>query len=338
MGWSKPFPTRHPLFLGDYQPQMRYPGKVDVMLNLGSRMPYAGGRLKTAPATKLIEVRLDATNLARIYPTEVAMVADLQQAITDLLAALRALATSSKLQAIRDQRFPQTQAYTAKMREFRSSIARSHWDRNPISVERLGVELENSLDKDACFVAEIDSGRTMENLLAFGGDDRQYFSNSGRALGWGLPASFGVKLAQPDLPVVAVVGDGAFLFGGPQPLWSFARYHVPVTVIVMNNRSYNNERNRIWVTGGRQFQMGRDMVCYLGDPDMDFVKIAAGFGVEGQVVEEPSQLRPALERAKRATAQGSPYLLDVHVERGGIGASSQWHPEYSVADLRRRKV
>jgi benzoylformate decarboxylase len=134
------------------------------------------------------------------------------------------------------------------------------------------------------------------------------------------------------------MGDGAFLFSGPQPLWSFARYRAPVTIIVLNNRSYNNERNRIWTQGGRQFEVGRDMACYMGDPDMDFVKIASGFGVEGTVVEEPSAIRPALERAKRATVSGAPYLLDVRVERGGIGAASTWHPGFTVESLRKRKV
>ena len=41
----------------------------------------------------------------------------------------------------------------------------------------------------------------------------------------------------------------------------------PIITIVCNNHSYNNERNRIWNTGGKQFQLGRDMTCYLGDPD-----------------------------------------------------------------------
>ena len=339
MGWSKAFPTRHPLYLGDYLTDMRFPGRVDVLLNLGSRLPYAGERLKMRPSVKLIQVRLDPTNLARVYPTEVAMVADVKMAVNDLLAAVRSMATPDRLRRIREARTPRTHEYTAKMREYRQTIAKARWNRSPISYGQLAVELESVLAKDTCFVAEIDSGRTMmEHILSFGGDDKQYFSNTGRSLGWALPASFGVKLAQPDRPVVAVLGDGAFLFSGPQPLWSFARYQVPVTILVMNNRSYNNERNRIWATRGRQFEVGRDMVCYLGSPDMDYVKMAAGFGVEGEVVREPSQLRPALERAKRATASGSPYLLDIHVERGGSGADSDWHPSFSVKSLRTRNV
>ncbi|MBI4464555.1 MAG: thiamine pyrophosphate-binding protein [Acidobacteria bacterium] len=338
LGWSMPFPTEHALYVGQYFAQSRYPGKVDVMLNLGSRMPHGSPPMGMLSSTKLIQVRLDATNLARVYPTDVAIVADLKLAIADLLAAIRSMATSARLKQISEPRMSQTREHTAQMREYRKAIGRERSTGSPISYGWLGTELESVLDRNTCFVSEVDSGRMMEGLLSFGGDDKQYFANGGVALGWGLPASFGVKLAHPDLPVVAAVGDGAFLFSGPQPLWSFARYQAAVTIIVLNNHSYDAERARIWGRGGRQTQLGRDMVCYLGDPDMDFVKMASSFGVEGEVVKDSSEVRPALERAKRATAQGSPYLLDVHVERMGLGAQSTWHPPFSIEALRNRRT
>jgi thiamine pyrophosphate-dependent acetolactate synthase large subunit-like protein len=127
------------------------------------------------------------------------------------------------------------------------------------------------------------------------------------------------------------------MFRGPQPLWSFARYRAPSTVIVINNHSYDNERNRLWQRGGRQFETGRDMICYNGDPDIDFTKLAAGVGVEGEVVAEPASLRASIERAKRANADGRPYLLDMQIERGGIGAPSTWHPGYSISAQRGRQ-
>jgi thiamine pyrophosphate-dependent acetolactate synthase large subunit-like protein len=335
MGWSKPFPTRHPLFIGNYVRETRYPGPADVMLDLGSRLPYG---YAFDPNEKLIQIRLDPSNLARFAPTELALVADLKLAIVDLMAAVRSMATAARLKQISDDRTAKTADYTAKMREFRESIARSEAGQSSISHVALGLELENVLEKDACFVADLDSGKTMESVMSFGGADKQFFGTTGAALGWGLPAALGVKLAQPDLQVVSVMGDGSFLFSGPQPLWSFARYNVPAIIIVGNNRSYNNERVRIWNAGGKQFQKGKDMMCYLGDPDVDYAKTAAAFGVEGEVVVESSGLRPALERAKRATADGRPYLLDVHIDREGAGASSMWHSPYSVASLRQRKV
>ena len=64
------------------------------------------------------------------------------------------------------------------------------------------------------------------------------------------------------------------------------------------------------------------MTCYIGSPDVDYAKASEAFGVEGVVVKEPGEFKPALDRAKRAVAEGRPYLLDVHTWRDGIGAAS----------------
>jgi thiamine pyrophosphate-dependent acetolactate synthase large subunit-like protein len=331
--WSKPFPTRHPLFIGTVLRTMRYPGKPDVLLNLGNRW----GEL-AAPGTKLISIRLDPASLARGAPVDLGMVADLRLAIADLIDAIRSMATASRLKDIADARAAKVRAYSAQMAEARLAIARGLSDSSPVSMERLGIELEANLDRDTCYVADVDSGKTMDPLMAFGGDDKQYFGTGPNVLGWGMAAGFGVKLARPDVPVVSVVGDGSFLFSGPQPLWSMARYRAPVTVIVLNNHSYNNERNRIWNSAGRQFETARDMTCYNGDPDVDFAKAAGAFGVEGETVKEPAGLKDAFARARSAMVEGRPYLLDIHIKREGLGAVSEWHPPYSVADLRSRKV
>jgi thiamine pyrophosphate-dependent acetolactate synthase large subunit-like protein len=331
--WSKPFPTRHPLFVGTLLRTMRYPGKPDVLLNLGNRW----GEL-AAPGTTLISIRLDPTSLARQAPVDLAMVADLKLAMADLIAAIRGMATASRLKDIAEQRAARTRAYSTQMADLREAIGRELADSTSISVERLGIELEQHLDRDTCYVADVDSGKTMDSLMAFGGDDKQYFGTGPNVLGWGVAAGFGVKLARPDVPVVSVVGDGCFLFSGPQPLWTMARYKAPVTVIVLNNHSYNNERNRIWNGAGRQFEAARDMTCYNGSPDVDFAKTADAFGVEGEAVKEPAALAGAFARAKAAMVEGRPYLLDIHVKREGLGAVSQWYPPYSLAEQRTRKV
>src|SRR6266849_7166375 len=201
--WSKPFPTRHPLYIGTQLPEMRYPGKADVLVNLGNRYGE-----RAAPGTQLISIRLDPTSLARGAPVDLGIVADIRLAAADLIAAIRSLATEARLKEIAAERAARTRAYTAEMREFRQKIARENADRTPVSLERIALELEGALDKDTCYVADVDSGKTMDPLLSFGGDDKQYIATSPNVLGWGMAAAFGVKLARPDQPVVSVVGVG----------------------------------------------------------------------------------------------------------------------------------
>jgi benzoylformate decarboxylase len=332
--WSKPFPSRHPLWVGTNLRNLRYPGEPDLILNLGCRIP-----LRLNPRTKVIEVRLDPTSLARVTPVDIGIVGDLKLALIDLLAALRAMVTDARLKQLSEPRIAKGREHMTGVQDVRNAIGQRNWDRTPLSVERMAMELENVLEKDTCVVQNVDSGH--EALWAFmniGGDNKRWISQGAIVLGWGVSAAFGVKLALPDTPVVAIVGDGEFMFRGPQPLWSYARYRAPITVLVLNNRSYNNERIRLTQRGGRQFETGRDMVCYMGDPDIDFARMAAALGVDGEIVTEPASMRPALERGKRANIEGRPYLLDVRVGREGLGAQSTWHPGYSIAAQRKREV
>jgi thiamine pyrophosphate-dependent acetolactate synthase large subunit-like protein len=89
---------------------------------------------------------------------------------------------------------------------------------------------------------------------------------------------------------------------------------------------------------GKQALSGKDMACYLGSPDVDFAQIARGFGIQGEVVTNPQQVRSALNRAIKTARDGKPYLLDVVIERTGIGAESTWFPKYSVPEHRLHKT
>ena len=333
--WSKPFPTRNPLYVGAYSANMRFPGAVDIHLNIGDQ-----GAERSMKGATLISMRRDPTGLARVWPVNLGMVCDIKLGVADLVAAVKSMATADRLKQIADSRTGRVHDYSAGQAKMRQMISADLNNASSIKMERLGVELDNGLEKDAIYVSDCDSGRTMDPLISWGGGGgRSYISTGPNILGWGIAAATGAKLAMPDRPVVSCVGDGSALFGGPQPLWSQARYRAPITNIVVNNRSYNNERNRIWsFIAGQQFKMGKDMTCYNGSPDVDFAKTAQAFGVEGEIVSDPNAIKPALARAKKANYDGRPYLLDVHVDRDGVGAESTWYPAFSLAEQRTRKV
>jgi thiamine pyrophosphate-dependent acetolactate synthase large subunit-like protein len=210
----------------------------------------------------------------------------------------------------------------------------------------VGAELNRLLDRDAIIVPELAHNtwrglgeNTALTQFAFGpGEKRRIGRTIGTALGWGIGAAIGVKLAQPDRQVVALQGDGGFMFGQAESLWTMARYDVPVITVIFNNRSYNGPRNAILGRGGRQALTGRDMTCYLGDPDVDFAKVAAGFGVKGEVVRVPDEIGPAVQRAIATARDGKPYLLDVAIGRTGLAAASTWYPKFSLAAIRNRRV
>jgi thiamine pyrophosphate-dependent acetolactate synthase large subunit-like protein len=86
--------------------------------------------------------------------------------------------------------------------------------------------------------------------------------------------------------------------------------------------------------GGAQAKMKKDIQTYLGDPDVDYAMLAKAYGVDGEKVQDPSDLQAAIKRAIQTTKDGRPYLLDVSHERWGLGGELTWHPEISIANMR----
>ena len=131
-----------------------------------------------------------------------------------------------------------------------------------------------------------------------------YHTSAAGGLGFCMPGSVGFKLAVPDKPVVCTIGDGSSMYS-IQALWSAARYGADVAFIIVNNRGYSI------LKGFRDAIGAGDTVPGLDVEDIDFVGVARGLGVDGELVEKDRDLLPALERALNA---GRPYLLDVVVD------------------------
>jgi thiamine pyrophosphate-dependent acetolactate synthase large subunit-like protein len=114
-----------------------------------------------------------------------------------------------------------------------------------------------------------------------------------------------------------------------------------VITIVYNNHAYSGPHSRVVekVPGGKMVQKRQFVHDYLGSPDMNMAWIAKGFGVEGEVVASAEALRAALARARRATVEGKPYLIDVQTARVGVAWEDKpWIPPISIARERTRKV
>jgi benzoylformate decarboxylase len=131
-----------------------------------------------------------------------------------------------------------------------------------------------------------------------------FYAAASGGLGFGTSASIGLKLAQPDRPVVCVVGDGSLMYA-VQALWSAAHYGANVAFVVMNNQQY-----KILRLLGEREEIGEG-VPGLDLPGVDIVGLAGNLGCEGASVESPEELPDALEQALAAER---PYVLNVLVD------------------------
>jgi benzoylformate decarboxylase len=185
-----------------------------------------------------------------------------------------------------------------------------HWEKVPISAQRLVRELRTVLPRDGTVVMEATTTHPYFRRLFDVPSPDTFFYETGGSLGWGVPAAMGIKLATPGRPVVAVVGDGSFMYY-PQALWTGVKYGIPVVTIVCNNRSYLNDKMHLVHRKGPAHERGDYRTVDITDPDLDYVKCAEAVGAYRVRVERPADLGPAL---RAALAGERPAVLDVVID------------------------
>lgn len=136
-----------------------------------------------------------------------------------------------------------------------------------------------------------------------------WLNQTGGAIGWGLPAAVGAALACPGRRVICLEGDGSAMYT-IQSLWTMAREQLDITVVIFNNRRYSILELEFQRTGARGGTPGPKAASSLniGNPNMDFVAMGRGMGVEACAVSTAEAFNQALEDA--LTAPG-PRLIDV---------------------------
>jgi benzoylformate decarboxylase len=123
-----------------------------------------------------------------------------------------------------------------------------------------------------------------------------------------------VQLAWPERPVLALLGEGASMYG-IQGLWTAARYRLPVTFVICNNAQYQILKVGAQQIGLPAARSGRFVGMDLAEPEIDFVSLARSLGVEAERITDPDQLE---SRVKESLAGDQPRLFDVPVQRASL--------------------
>jgi benzoylformate decarboxylase len=167
------------------------------------------------------------------------------------------------------------------------------------------------LPDDAVVIDEtVSSGTGLRRFLK--SDDAQsFFGLRGGGIGWGLPAAIGVKLALPDRPVVAVIGDGSAMYT-IQGLWTAAREQLRMVFVIINNYSYRILKQRTNAMKGLAAQTDTYVAMDLDRPRVDFVSVSRGLGLAAHKATTLSDLADLLQQG---LAADGPTLIDVEVDR-----------------------
>ena len=179
----------------------------------------------------------------------------------------------------------------------------------PIDPGSIASVIGALLPENAVVVDEsVTTGREFFPLTA-GAAPHAWLNNRGGSIGYGLPVATGAAIACPGQKIVALEGDGSAMYT-VQSLWTIAREQLDVTIMVFSNRSYKILRGELTNVGVQNPGPRAVDMLSLNRPDLDWVKMAAGMGVDGCKVNDAKQLAKAFESG---LATDTPYLIEVEM-------------------------
>ncbi|MBB4262046.1 MULTISPECIES: thiamine pyrophosphate-dependent enzyme [unclassified Bradyrhizobium] len=266
---------------------------TDVMIAIGTRaeLPASGFRWPYQPkGLKSVRIDIDPTEMRRVV-VDAAIVADAKAGTADLVAAVKK-AGFTRTRGRREDIREATAAAQAEIQRIQPQMAYLNILREVLPANAIVTDELSQVGFASWYGFPIYQPRT--------------FITSGYqgTLGSGFPTALGAKVANPDKPVVAITGDGGFMFG-VQELSTAVQFNIGVVTLVFNNNAYGNVRR-----DQRERFDGRVVASDLVNPD--FVKLAESFGVAAARVTAPDQFKAVLEKA---LAHSGPYLISVEVTR-----------------------
>ncbi len=313
------FPADHPLYaqgLPLWSPELRerlaeFDAVLAVGMDLFRQYVYHEPSRAMPEHIKIVHLDEDAAQLGKNYPLAVALWGGTKSGLTDIDALLAARMTPEQIAAAKKR----TDKLTAIHRAARERLARqaeSERAERPMTPLAAMSVLSKILPPNVAVIEEAvtTTNTTFERLGALK-NTTGYFGHRGWGLGWGLGTAIGVRLAWPDRPVLALLGDGAALYG-IQGLWSAAHYKIPVTFVICNNAQYQILKIGAVNMGLEEAGRGRFLGMDITGPEIDFVGLAQSLGVRAERITEPDQVG---ELVSQSLAGNEPRLFDVQISR-----------------------
>jgi tartronate-semialdehyde synthase len=319
MGWGA-IPDDHRLMAGmaGLQTSQRYGNAnllaSDVVLGIGNRWAnrHTGGLEVYRRGRRFVHVDIEPTQIGRVFPPDLGIVSDARAALELFVAVARERRDAGRL----PDRGDWVEACGERKR---TMLRRTHFDEVPVKPQRVYEEMIKAFGKEVRYVSTIGLSQIAGGQFLHVYRPRHWI-NAGQAgpLGWTLPAALGVCVADPEATVVALSGDYDFQFL-IEELAVGAQFNLPYIHVLVNNSYLGLIRQ-----AQRAFdidycvQLSFDNVNSpeIGGYGVDHVKVAEGMGCKALRVQEPAEILPALEQAKKLMAEFRvPVVVEVILER-----------------------
>ncbi|MEI8034032.1 MAG: thiamine pyrophosphate-binding protein [Betaproteobacteria bacterium] len=310
----------HPLALGLVARNGPYQAnhaarQADVLLAIGVRFDdrtsssWIPGYSFTIPPTRLIHVDIDPDEIGRNYPVALGLMADGKTFLRQLLGEIDSRLNRGQMPAERAAWLDAIAGYRKQWNDFIAPGFKA--DTSPIAPQRAALEIDRAISEQTILVSDI--GVHHNWLIQFckpRHPDSLIGSMGFGPMGFGVGGALGAKLAAPHRPVVAVVGDGAFLMHA-NVLATAYEYNIPVVYVIWNNYAYGSIRGL-----QRGYLGGRELATDFKHPgtqtpyNPDFAAMARSAGVHGVSVDRAADLHDAIQQA---VAMGKPCVIDANI-------------------------
>ncbi len=314
VGYGSHFLSEHPCYMGELSRDQGDVRKVlqpyDLMIVLGADPLRMSVYSETDPMPehmRVVHLGLVDWDMGKNYAAEMAVRSDLQATLSALLPILRERGGHElKQRALTLQTEYEAKNWSTSRNKLMSSIAIQETV-EPLAPDWAMMQIVEALPDNSVVVNEgLTSTRKLTALRPYR-ERHDYHALASGGIGWALPASIGIQLADPSRPVCAVIGDGSAMFS-IQALWTAAHLKLPITYIITNNSSYRILKKRLLSFHDNTNYVGMD----FDSPALNFTAIASGMGVSAVRITQAKDLRPALEAA---FANPGPNLIDLVVDK-----------------------
>ncbi|MEN6518899.1 MAG: biosynthetic-type acetolactate synthase large subunit [Methanospirillum sp.] len=267
--------------------------ECDLLVAIGARFDdRVTGRIETfAPHAQVIHIDIDPAEIGKNKPVDVPIVGDVKHVLEQILHRL----PSS----------PKTARWLERVNGWRAT--------HPLVVPENGLlhpqgvvrTLSDLLKGEGVVVSEVGQNQMWAAQHFCFTKPRSWLSSGGLGtMGYGLPAAMGACYARPGEQVFLIAGDGSLQMN-IQEFGTIAHNRIPVRVVVLNNRYLGMVRQWQELFFDKRYS-------YTELPPVDFVGIANAYGIDGVRVNDPAEVRPALEAARD---HDGPFVVDVRIER-----------------------
>jgi len=311
------FPSDHPAWVGMSSEQ--HIENADMILIIDCDVPWIPAEAHPKDEAYIASIDIEPVKESMpllLFPANIVLQADSSKALDQLLESLQ-----KNMDEDDQEKITVRKAETKRNNEVRQTRLLQEdiklSEENPIDPKWLIRCIAEELPENSIILEETVTNRPRVHNILPRNANGDFLVSGGASLGWAIGAAVGVKLAAQEKDVIALVGDGAFVYGAPtSAIWASMKYQTPFLTIIFNNSEHFSTRRSL-----QKFypeSAAKRINTFPGldiSPSPNYADLAKASGAYGETIEDPNEIKDAIKRGLSQTRNGISAIIDVRLKR-----------------------